>query len=584
MRYLRLHLLFYFLVLTLTSIAQTNKFSNINTLADLYITRYFTEYPEQSTFYGITNADNASLSDNSLAGVKKWQNFEESLFRMLRTINKSQLSKQDVITYGILREQLEGDIGCQVCKRELWPIDQMGGWQVAFSDLADIQPVGNEANRNNTLIRWGKMVRYIQNEIDNLKAGLSVNFTAPKQNVKLVIEQVNDILNQPINQSYFYTPAQKDSTFSFTNALLQIIEKQIYPQILVYKEFLVNTYLPKAREEISLAAMPNGAACYKALLRSNTTLAITPEEVYIEGLKAVAKREEKIKEIGSKLYGTTDLRKIKERIRMDTTNRFSSKEELVTFSNAAIARSKNKVPLYFGLIPAAPLEIKPMPDYQKSGSSHYNVAPDDGSHPATYYIQLYQFNQQNKGDVETTAFHESYPGHHLQIAISRELVKSHPIVKYVGNSGFDEGWARYTETLADEMALYTSDKNRLSAYGHLPTGMVVDPGIHMKRWTREQAIQYALDKNPTWTRKTGEIYVDRITIWPGQMTTYGVGESLFLKLRSRAQVVLGKKFDLKTFHDKCLELGTVPLNVLDQHVSDWIKKTSANIGIANSGA
>jgi uncharacterized protein (DUF885 family) len=263
-------------------------------------------------------------------------------------------------------------------------------------------------------------------------------------------------------------------------------------------------------------------------------------------------------------------------MRLDTANRFPSKQEVVDFSNAAIARAKKKIPAYFGLIPTAPLEIKPMPDYQKAKSSNYSPAPDDGSRPAVYYIQLFQFDQQDRGEVEKTAFHESYPGHHLQIALSRELLQSHTIGKYIFNSGFAEGWARYTETLSDEMGLYTSDRNRLSAYAGLPTGMVVDPGIHLKGWTREQAIEYTLEKQTSMTRKMAEAYVDRIAISPGQMTTYGVGETIFLTLRKRAQSALGEQFDLKTFHNRCLELGTIPLNMLEQHISDWLKKTSAN--------
>ncbi|GAB3274392.1 DUF885 domain-containing protein [Larkinella harenae] len=576
MQPVKLYLLLPFLLLTLPSIAQDDRLGNVNTLADLYITRYFAQYPEYGTFFGIAKADNASLSDNSIKGIKKWQAFEDSLVARLKTIDKNRLSKRDVITYEILREKVEGDVGCEVCKKELWAVDQMGGWQVMFSDLADIQPVGTTVNQTNTLARWRQMAPYIQNEIANLKEGLKIKYTAPKQNVRLVIDQMNDILKQPVNQSYFYTPARKDSTSSFASELHQIIEEQIYPQLAAYRDFLTNMYIQKAREELSVSAMPNGAACYKALLRSNTTLSVSPEVVYTDGLKAVAQREAKMKKIGSKVYSTADLGKIKERMRLDTTNRFASKEELIDFSNAAIGRAKKKIPLYFNLIPTASLEIKPMADYQKAGYSYYNPVPDDGSHPATYYIQLYQFDKQDRGDVETTAFHEAYPGHHLQLAIARELVQSHPIVKYVINSGFAEGWARYTETFADEMNLYSSDRNRLATYGRLPIGMVVDPGIHLKKWTRAQAISYVLEKLPTYTRQMAESYVDRIAIWPGQMTTYGVGESLFLKLRSKAQTALGKSFGIKTFHDKCLDQGTVPLNLLEQHIMDWLKKDSAN--------
>jgi uncharacterized protein (DUF885 family) len=436
-----------------------------------------------------------------------------------------------------------------------------------------MQPVGNELNRSSTIERWKKIPRYIQNEIDNLKEGIKINYTAPKQNVILVIKQLEELVKQSTTQSFFFTPAFKDSTPGFTNALKEIIEQQIYPQIIAYKEFLNNEYLNKAREELSIRTMPNGLDCYRALLRSNTTLTITPEEVYNNGVTAVEKREAKVKEIGYELYGTNDLKKIKLIMRRDTVNRFLSSEELLAFSSDAVDRAKKKIISYFNLIPTTTVEVKPLPTYAGQSAYSYNISgSENGGRPGTYFVQLFQFDKQDKGEVEKTAFHETYPGHHLQTAISSELVKSHPMVKYIAFNGFMEGWARYTEVLSDEMGLYTSDRNRLSVYASLPTGMVVDPGIHFKGWTREEAIQYCLEKLANSTREGAESYVDRIAIMPAQMTTYGVGEMVFWRLRNKAESVFGKKFDIKTFHDKCLELGTVPLNILEKHITEWLMK------------
>jgi uncharacterized protein (DUF885 family) len=219
-----------------------------------------------------------------------------------------------------------------------------------------------------------------------------------------------------------------------------------------------------------------------------------------------------------------------------------------------------------------------MPDYQKAGFAHYTPASDDGKQPATYHLQGYQFAQQDRGKVEVTAFHEAFPGHHLQVGVAREKLTTHPLAKYTFNSGYSEGWARYTETVADEMGLYSSDKNRLSLYAGVPTGMVVDPGIHLKGWTRAQAIAYTLDKQPSYSPQQAEAYVDRIAVMPGQMTTYGVGEVFFQQLRTRAQAAFGDRFDVKAFHDKCLELGSVPLQEVERHVLAWIQQAAPNTG------
>ncbi|MBC8084549.1 MAG: DUF885 domain-containing protein [Hymenobacter sp.] len=561
-------------VFTFAASGQASPPSPASALADEYLAAYFAAYPEYGTFYRIAEADNAGLSDNSTAGVQRWQATEAALFKKLQAVNKSRLSPQDVGTYATLYEQLEGDLGCKVCKQELWAVSQMTGWQTSFSYLADVQPVETAQNRAQTLARWGRIPRYIQREISNLKEGLRTQYTAPRQNVRLVIAQLEALEQQPAAKSFFYAPARRDSTQAFAQELQRIIENEIYPQLRAYKRFLVTEYLDKAREQPSLAALPNGAACYQALLRSSTTLKSTSEAVYQDGLRAVAQREAKIKELGKKVYATDDLTKLRALMRQGTTNRFASSAALLAFSNAAVQRAKAKSGAYFNLLPTAALEIKPMPAYQKDGFSHYTPASDDGKQPATYYIQGHQFDQQNRGDVETTAFHEGYPGHHLQIGVARERLTARPLAKYIGNSGFSEGWARYTETLADEMGLYSSDRNRLSAYAGLPTGMVVDPGIHVKGWTRAQAIAYTLDKQPGMSRDQAEAYVDRIAVMPGQMTTYGVGEMFFWNLRNRARAAFGNRFDVKAFHDKCLELGSVPLQEVEQHVTAWIQQAA----------
>jgi uncharacterized protein (DUF885 family) len=561
-----------FLTLLLCAFTATAQTPNINTLADTYIRRMFEASPEAGTFYGIANANNAALSDNSAGGIKKWQIFEDSLYKVLKTINLKVLSKADQATYSILYEQLEGDVDCQVCKTELWSVDQTGGWQLGLGELAAMQPVGDDIKRKATLERWGRIGHYIQNEIDKLQLGIQSGYLAPKVNVNHVVQQVNGMLTDTVEKSVFYTPALTDTNKAFGAALKNIIRTQINPSLRQYRDFLQNQYLGKAREPISISVMPNGKICYQALLRSYTTLKISPADLYDEGVQAVKDREAKTIEIGKKIYGTADLGEILKRVRADTSNNFSSAAELTAYSKAAVARVKAKLPGYFNILPKADVTITPIPAYaQRSSSPHYESATDDGTRPGTYFINLYRPNKQNKGTAEVTAFHETYPGHHLQISISRELVKSHPITKYIGNSGYAEGWARYTETLADEMRLYSSDLNRLQLYSQPPTGMVVDPGIHLKGWTREQAIKYTLEHVPTMSQNDAESYVDRIAIIPGQMTTYGAGELQFKTLRKLAEKSLGPKFNVKEFHDHCLEMGTIPLNMLSDNITQWIK-------------
>lgn len=566
------------LLFTITARVQVAAQSKINDLADLYIKKMFEFFPEQGTINGIKGIDNAALSDNSISGNKVWETFQDSLFKVLKVLDKKGLNKTDWVTYEILQEQLEANNECQVCKFYLWPINHLSGWQVYFNNLANAQPVGSDLGRKHTLERWRLIPGYIQNEIENLKAGIKTNYTAPKQNVRLVISQIDQILNQTTEQSFFYNPAVRDTNALFRQALKDMIEQQIYPAARMYKEFLANTYLQAAREDMSIAALPDGLICYKAILRKRTTLRISPDDVYNAGIEAIQKREEISRRIGNEVYGSDNLEQIKIAIQTDTLNKFSTKEDIIRFSEDAVTRAKLKSLQYFNLMPVAPVEIKPVPEYQGGIPPGYWPAPDDNSRPGTYYIQLNGFQDQIKGAVELTAFHETYPGHHLQTGIARELTKTHSISKYLLNPGFSEGWARYTEILSDEMGLYSSDRNRLVAYANLPVGMIVDPGIHLKGWTRDEAIRYVLEKQARMTRPVAEDYVDRIAVMPGRVTTYGVGEALFWKLRHKAESELGDKFDIKAFHDKCLEQGLLPLNALEQLIIQWIKEEKERQG------
>lgn len=571
MRYLLVCLVF---CLLLTNCTKKEKVASpdVNALADRYVEMIFRFDPQWGTFYGIAHADNVSLPDNTLDGIKKHYAAEDSLLAQVLLIDQSGLNAKDLITYKILRESLESATAVRLCKSYLWTVNHLDAFYIWFRYIGDAQPVGDAVARTAALNRWHKIPEFIRNDLQNNKAGAEQGYALPKVIIQQVVAQMDQLIASPLEDNVFYLPAKRDTDAAFRESLKKIISDEIMPEIKTYRAFLANEYMPKARTELSIRSIPNGDDCYAAFLRSNTTLSATPEEVFDWGQKAIASRETKIKEIGEKVYGLNEIAKIKEAFRNDRTNYFTSKEEMLKVAQAAIDKAKLAIPNYFGLNPKAEIVLEAIsPLEEKTGYSSYSPASDDGKRPAKYIQQTYKPETRTRGELEVTAFHETYPGHHLQIAISRELPQSHPMTKYAGNSGFAEGWARYTESLAAEMKLYSSEKNTLAMYMGLPTGMVVDPGIHFKNWTREQAIEFTMQNQADMTRGRAENYVDRISVWPGQMTTYGVGEMYFKNLRSRAQEALGNNFDLKSFHDECLKNGTVPLNFIDEQINKWVE-------------
>jgi uncharacterized protein (DUF885 family) len=284
-----------------------------------------------------------------------------------------------------------------------------------------------------------------------------------------------------------------------------------------------------------------------------------------------------MKEMGRDLYGTGDLEEIRRRVSTDPGDRFSSRDEILVYSRAAVERAKSAVPQWFGRVPRADVVIRPQPELaEKSSFSQYLPASEDGSRPGTYEINLYRPGDQRRGSVEMTAFHETWPGHHLQVALAQERAQAHPVTRFLYNSGFVEGWARYCETtLGDEMGLYSSDLNRLTARTALPAGMVLDTGLHALGWTRQQAVDYILSKRPSVTPERAATVVDRISVLPGQLTSYDVGEQEILTLRDEARQALGMRFDVRAFHDRVLENGSITLGMLREVIRHWIATPAA---------
>ena len=543
------------------------------TAADAYIDAWFQHFPEMATFYRIEGKSHDRLTDNTPEGRAAWQAVEDQLLADLASIDAGLLEGSDAwLPYGILLESLEASRDSRVCRNHSWNIDQVWGWQIYSGELATAQPASSDEEREWALARWQQLPAFIDNEIGNLREGLAAGYSAPQRNVVLVVEQIDELLGMDPRESPLFAPAVTAGNEAFSVALEQVIAADIYPAMQRYRDFLVDEYHDKARTQISVAALPNGEACYVAQLRTFTTLPYEPEEMFEAGKEAVALREEQITVVGERVFETNDLSEIRMRMIEDDSNRFGSREEVLEYTTAAVNRAREAVPLWFGKVPEADVVIKPVPEYQEqSSTSRYVPASDDGALPGTYFINLFQPEEQTRGSVESLSFHEAYPGHHLQIALAQERSAAHPVTRYIGNSGFVEGWARYTETLANEMGLYSSDRNTLEMLSGLPTGMVVDPGIHAMGWTREEAIEYTLSKQVQWTPEAAATYVDRIVVWPGQMTTYGAGELEFIRLRRQAEAALGDDFDIREFHDQALGNGSVTLIMLRRQINDWLE-------------
>jgi uncharacterized protein (DUF885 family) len=548
----------------------------VNALADEYFSAWVRTFPLSATFSGVPEAPNDRLEDNSLAALREWEKREDRWLDELRQVNADALQGRPAeATYGILLETLESSRQTRICRTELWRLDQQGGWQIYLPVVSQLQPLGTDRLRAEALARWRAMPHLIDTEIVNLREGLRTGYTQPRGNAQAVLEQLDDILKLPPERSPFAAVAARDSAPGFRDSVVAIVAGAILPAVQRYRSFLASEYIPHTRTATALSALPRGADCYRALVRLYTTEDLDPAEVHQLGLQQIAALEAEMRPLAQRSFGTADLPPLFERLRTDPAFTFRSREEIIRTAEQAVARAKAAMPKWFGRLPKADVIVDPcLPFEEKSGCPNsYVPGTPDGKRPGRWRINAGNVPPQPRSPLEGTAFHETIPGHHLQIALAQEQPGAHPIARYFGFSAFAEGWAVYAERMALDMGVYSSDLARFGELGEQAlraARLVVDPGLHVLGWSRQQALDYMVTHVPE-SRGTLESEVDRYIASPGQATAYMVGRLEIERLRHEAETRLGRSFDIREFHDRVLESGSVPLLLLRGHVERWIE-------------
>ncbi|OHB69288.1 MAG: hypothetical protein A2W23_03015 [Planctomycetes bacterium RBG_16_43_13] len=490
-------------------------------------------------------------------------------------------SPQDRITLDILKLELELSIEGMNYKSYQWSVDQMGGPQVSLFELINFHPFKTDEDYRNFTSRLRQFERYMNQYIDNLKEGVGDERVSPKIAVTRVIAQLEKILSTNVDGSPLCEAIRKiPDTFPATaktaikDEIIKAISEVVNPSYRELLDYLKGTYLAKAREDVGLWAIKDGAKEYEYRIRLHTADGFSAKILHQIGLDELASIEEEMKEIGQRLGLKGDVREIMKQIHDDKRNYYSSGEEILTQCRAVLAKADKKLPAYFGKLPRTPYEVKPIESYRDKDApaAFYYPPPADGSRNGIFYANTYKPETRPKYSLEALAYHEAVPGHHLQCSLSVEQKDIPAFRRHGGFTAFVEGWALYTERLADEMGLYSDDLSRfgmLSYQAWRACRLVVDTSIHYFKWTRQQAIDFICSKTAL---KELEVVneVDRYIIWPGQALAYKVGQREIMQLRTTAQKTLGNKFDVREFHDYLLENGGVPLDVMKRLMNEWI--------------
>jgi uncharacterized protein (DUF885 family) len=546
-------------------------------VADGYMAARLAAFPELATQFGIPGARHDRLRDVSAAGERAWNKQEDHWLAQLRRIDSMPLrGRPDWVTYSLLREELEASRGARVCRTRLWTVNPLTGWQANYAALAQQQPVGTPELRAQALARWHRLPRLVSDEIANLREGLRLGYSEPAVNVRRVIAGLDQLLATPATESPFFNPAVRDSTPEFRAALAKLISDQLVPALRRYRAFIADQYLPAARETIAITANPDGASCYRAAIRRFTTLDLTGDEIHQIGLREIAAAESSAAVLAQRAFGSSDFRAVKRRLQADSARTFKSREQVIPAIDSVLARAWAAAPKWFGIVPRSKLAVEPFPAFQEPSvpMGQYLRAALDGSRPGIYRVNLYLATKPGaRLDIDRLSFHEGVPGHHFQLAIAQEREAVHPVTRYLSNSAFTEGWGIYSERLADEMGLYTSDAERLNDLEGMIYGcatLVMETGMHAKGWTRDQAIAYEL-AHTTRSEEQAALDVDRRIGWPGQGLSYMLGYLEIQRLRTLAQREQGDHFDIRAFHDRVLEDGSVTLAMLREKLDRWAR-------------
>ena len=511
----------------------------------------------------------------------------------LAAIDRTRLNPTDAIAYDVFKFTTEdtlagyGDNLLNLTK--VRPMNHFFGIHTFYPTFASGQgaaPFKTVKDYENNLKRHKEYVQYLDRAIGRWREGMTSGVVDTKLTVRNMVEQLNSQLKQTSAEDNYLGPIRKfpDSIpaaerIRLTAEYQAAVSQEIRPALTRLRDFLRDEYLPAAREGVGLMYMKGGPELYRYLVRSTTTLDMSPEQIHQLGLSEVARIRGEMDTVRTEVGFKGDLPAFFNHLRTDPKLKPKSRDALTQGYYDIGKKVDAELPRYFSTMPKARLEIRPYEPFREkfeAGGSYQSGTPD-GTRPGVFYFNAYDLPSRTTPGMTTLYLHEGAPGHHFQISLAQENEALPAFMRFGGNTAYVEGWALYAETLGYDMGFY---KDPYQRFGTLSDEMlramrlVVDTGIHSKGWTRDQAITYMLS-NSDMGRTDATAEVERYIAIPSQALAYKLGALTIQRLRTKAQTELGPKFDIRAFHDQVLGTGALPLAVLEQKIDRWIAATKA---------
>jgi uncharacterized protein (DUF885 family) len=524
---------------------------------------------------------NDKLDDFSQAAIDDQLLQDKKYLARFEAIDTTGFPEQEALNKTLMVRDLQ--LANEGARFKPWEmaVNQNGGPHIDLPQLVSVLSFQTVKDYEDYISRMKQMPRYFDENVIQMRKGMAEGLIPPRILLEEVVGQANGIAVKSAEDSPFAQPFSKfpDSISSAEQKRLRgeglaAIREAVLPAYVKFTKFVREEYAPKGRPEPGVWALPDGAAMYAYDVKATTTTELTPEEIHGIGLAQVKDLETRLLKVVDQL-GYEDLKSFNASLQTNPSVHVHSRQEMLDLYQKYTDQMYLKLPGMFGRLPKGKLQILPIEEFrEKEASTEYVQGSPDGTRAGHMMVNTGDFQKGTTVGIESTAYHEGVPGHHLQISIAQELPQLPPFRQNEGYTAFVEGWALYSERLGEEVGFY---QDPYSYYGHLQEEMlrairlVVDTGFHYKHWTRQQVVDFFHDHSAI-DEAMVQSETDRYMAWPAQALAYKIGQLEILKLRAYAKDQLGDKFKLSDFHDEVLGAGALPLDVLSMRVHEWVAR------------
>lgn len=523
---------------------------------------------------------NDQLSDLSEKAVNEQLADTRRFLARFEKIGTAGFSEQERINRDLMVQDLRDQVADARFKDWRMPVNQMSGVHLFAVQFPSLLSFTSAKDYDDFIKRMKQYPRMFDQLTTNMRKGMAARLMPPKFLLEKVGGQVEGIAKQEAEKSPFAAPLDsfpesisESERQRIRRDYLDAVRTSVLPAYTKFAAFVKDEYAPRGRTDVGIWSLPDGKTRYATYAKRMTTTDLTPATIHDTGLREVARIEGEMLQIAKKL-GFEDLKSFNKAVEANQDLRPKSREQILDIYRRYTDQMYAKLPSLFGRLPKAKMEVTAVESFREESAAGANYQPPapDGSRPGRVYVNTYQPESRKTISMESTAYHEGVPGHHMQIAISQELPDLPPFRRFGGYGAFVEGWALYSERLGKEIGFY---QDPYSDYGRLQDEMlrairlVVDTGLHDKKWTRQQVVDYFHDHSALDEVEI-QSETDRYIVVPGQALGYKIGQLKIVELRDRAQKALAPNFDIRAFHDEILGAGALPLGILEKRIDDWI--------------